>query len=591
MGSPSPETLRHSADELRGILRDERLSALFQPIASFVESAIFGYEALIRGPAGSSLHLPLDLLRAARECGLTPEFELACCRLHVREFARQKLDGKLFLNLSGDALLYAHALESGALHFILEGGLSPNRIVVELTEHERIDDPARLQEVVQDLRRSGLTLALDDFGDGRSSLRLWSQLQPEIVKIDKYFVQGVQKDPAKFASIRALAQLAEVFGAQLVAEGLESEAEFAVVRDLGVPLGQGYLLGRPEAVPPGHFPDAVMALFNTRKIAVFPETVRVPIRAASTAQLVIPAPAVAPTVQNDRVVRLFSEHPELHALPVVDGDRAIGVINRRAFMDRYAQPFQREVYGRKPCTMFMNDRPLLIEKSTPLESLTQILTGEDQRYLSDGFIATDGGRYAGIGTGESLVRAVSEIRIEAARYANPLTFLPGNIPISEHISRLLASGVAFTTAYFDLNQFKPFNDRYGYWRGDGMIKLAAQSISRQCDPLRDFLGHVGGDDFIVLFQSDDWRTRCERVIGLFNQEARHLYDAKDVANGGLHGEDRHGNAAFFPLITMSVGAVPDSGGGRFRDHEEVASVAASAKHRSKQAKSGLFVLA
>jgi diguanylate cyclase (GGDEF)-like protein len=582
---------RHTPDQLRGIIGNGGLSSVFEPIASFEDASIFGYEALIRGPTDTPLHNPLELLRAARAAEITAEFEIACCGIHIREFVRLGLHGKLFLNVSGDALVYAWNMTTGALHFILDGGLSPNRIVLELTEHERIDDPALLHELLQDLRRMGLHFALDDFGDGRSSLRLWSQLQPELVKIDKYFVQGVQDDAAKCASIKALVQLAEVFGARLVAEGIETEAELAVVRDLGVSLGQGYLFGKPRAVPAGQLAPAIITLFRTRKIAVFPETVRVPIRSALTGQLALQAPAVAPSVQNDRIARLFSEHPELHALPVVEGDRAIGIINRRAFMDRYAQPYQREVYGRKACTMFMNDRPLLLEKSTPLESLTQVLTGEDQRYLSDGFIVTDEGRYAGIGTGESLVRAVSEIRIEAARYANPLTFLPGNIPISEHIARLLASNASFTACYCDLNQFKPFNDRYGYWRGDEMIKQAAEIIARNCDPLRDFLGHVGGDDFLVLFQSDDWHARCEQIVVLFNAQARELYDAEDIANGGIHGEDRHGSTAFFPLTTMSIGAVPATGGRRFRNHEEVASAAAAAKHQAKQAKSGLFVLA
>lgn len=535
-----------SPEGLREVRQSGGLSAVFQPILAFEDASFFGYEALIRGPADTPLHGPLQLLRAAREAGITAEFEIACCGIQIREFVRLGLPGKLFLNLSGDALLYAGNMEGGALHFMLDGVLSPNRIVIELTEHERIEDPAMLNDVLEDLRMMGLNFALDDFGDGRSSLRLWSQLQPEIVKIDKYFVQGVNGDAAKCASIKALVQLAGVFGARLVAEGIETEAEFAVVRDLGVSLGQGYLLGRPDASPSRRLHAAVSALFRTRKIAVFPEMVRLPIRSASTGQLAIQALAVAPATQNDRIARLFTEHPDLHALPVVEGDRAMGIINRRSFMDRYAQPFQREVYGRKPCTMFMNDRPLLLEKSTPLESLSQVLTGEDQRYLTDGFIVTDEGRYAGIGTGESLVRAVSEIRIEAARYANPLTFLPGNIPISEHIARLLASNASFTACYCDLNQFKPFNDRYGYWRGDKMIKLAADVVARKCDPLRDFLGHVGVDDFIVLFQSDDWRLRCEQIVTLFNLEARQLYDADDIANGGIHGEDRHGQPCILP---------------------------------------------
>ncbi|MBR7513801.1 GGDEF domain-containing protein, partial [Mycobacterium tuberculosis] len=79
----------------------------------------------------------------------------------------------------------------------------------------------------------------------------------------------------------------------------------------------------------------------------------------------------------------------------------------------------------------------------------------------------------GLGTGEELVRTVTEIRIEAARYANPLTFLPGNIPLNLHIERLLEANAEFYACYVDLNHFKPFNDQYGYWQGDEMLKMAA----------------------------------------------------------------------------------------------------------------------
>ena len=88
--------------------------------------------------------------------------------------------------------------------------------------------------------------------------------------------------------------------------------------------------------------------------------------------------------------------------------------------------------------LFANTTPLVLDKHTGLDGMTAVLTSVDQRYLTEGFIVTEGGRYLGLGTGEQLVRVVTEARIEAARHANPLTFLPGNIPISEHIARLLA---------------------------------------------------------------------------------------------------------------------------------------------------------
>jgi diguanylate cyclase (GGDEF)-like protein len=225
-----------------------------------------------------------------------------------------------------------------------------------------------------------------------------------------------------------------------------------------------------------------------------------------------------------------------------------------------------------------------------VDQVLGILTSEDQRYLTDGIIVTDNGRYIGLGSGEQLVRSVTETRIESARHANPLTFLPGNVPISQHIERLLKSGVEFVACYADLNNFKPFNDQYGYWRGDQMIRLAAKLAVSHCDPRRDFVGHVGGDDFILLYQSTDWQLQCELIVTKFADRAVELFDAPAREAGGIHAEDRHGVSRFFPLTTLSIGAVSIRQG-VYSTAEEVASAAARAKHHAKTQGEGLLVWA
>ena len=220
-----------------------------------------------------------------------------------------------------------------------------------------------------------------------------------------------------------------------------------------------------------------------------------------------------------------------------------------------------------------------MELDCDVEQLIGILTSQDQRYLSDGFIVTDNGRYIGLGTGDKLVRAVTEARIEAARHANPLTFLPGNIPISMHIERLLESGNRFVACYADLNHFKPFNDLYGYWRGDEMIRLAARLIVSHCNAQCDFVGHVGGDDFLVLFQSEDWLQRCQGIVDEFALEARGLFDETARMAGGIHAEDRHGIQRFSVHHALHGAAcIPP---GVLRHAEEVANLAAQAKARSQ----------
>ncbi|MEO5693456.1 MAG: phosphodiesterase, partial [Usitatibacter sp.] len=440
------------------------------------------------------------------------------------------------------------------------------------------------------LRSLGIALALDDFGDGHSSLRLWAELAPEFVKIDKYFVRGLQEDATRFQCVKAMQHLSKVFGTRLVAEGVECEADLRVLRDLGIEFGQGYLLGMPEADPPHAPPPQIISALASGALSVYPEVVRMPQRQNTVSQLVISAPTLGQDETNNFAVDLFASHTYLHAIAVLGPEGApIGILNRRAFMDRYAQPYYRELYGKRPCTAFMNADPLVVERNFSIEALTQVLTGQDQRYLADGLVIADSGRYVGLATGESLVRAVAEIRVEAARYANPLTFLPGNIPISEHIARLLGAGVEFTACYSDLNQFKPFNDQYGYWRGDEMIKLAAACLSAACDPLRDFLGHVGGDDFVVLFQSADWRDRCVRIVSEFNTAAPSLFDTVDRERGGITAEDRQGRPAFFPLTTLSLGVVRILAGS-YQRPEDVASAAAMAKREAKHRGLAIFEL-
>jgi GGDEF domain-containing protein len=461
-------------------------------------------------------------------------------------------------------------------------------LVLEITEYERVTDMDELSSVVREIRGAGVSLALDDFGDGRSSLRLWSQIKPEFVKIDKYFTKDISQHADKLKTIQALQQIGATFDTKLVAEGIETEEDLRVLRDLGIAYGQGYFLGRPAALAREQIDAQAMAVMVDKRVAVFPELRRASNAGSLSRIAVIEAPAVTAHTTNDEIAELFQSNPQLHAVAVVEGLRPIGIINRAGFVNDYSKLYYREVWGRKPCLMHANTAPRLIERNHNVDELVGILTSEDQRYLVDGFIVTHNGRYEGLGTGEQLVRSVTETRIEAARHANPLTFLPGNIPISQHIERLLGSGAEFVACYADLNHFKPFNDQYGYWRGDEMIRLAAKLALAHCDPQRDFVGHVGGDDFIILYQSTDWQQQCEQIVSEFASCAVNLFDPSAREAGGIYADDRHGIPRFFPLTTISIGAVVIHHQD-FSSAEQVASIAARAKHDAKTSGQGLVI--
>jgi diguanylate cyclase (GGDEF)-like protein len=212
-----------------------------------------------------------------------------------------------------------------------------------------------------------------------------------------------------------------------------------------------------------------------------------------------------------------------------------------------------------------------------------------RRKRVDGFIITDAGRYLGVGQVHDLMREITQMQIHAARYANPLTLLPGNVPTTEHMARLLEAREVFCVSHCDLDNFKPYNDVFGYSKGDDIILLTAQVLQSCCDAEYDFLGHIGGDDFILLFQSPDWEARCLRALRNFEQALRVIVPIDDASGRGFFSEDRRGERVFYPFPTLSIGAVLIETGAQ-PTHLEVSAAAAEAKKQAKRtAGNSLFV--
>lgn len=582
--------MKAEQDALNSLLQNDMLFAVFQPIVDLRQGTVLGHEALIRGPVDTPWHSPLAMLRLAATQSRLVEFELHCAAVVLARWRAMERHGHLFLNMSAGALVAAMGgelptwFESAAIRFQIDAA----SIVVEITEQEKIADLSLLRNAVGKLRALGTSVALDDFGEGHSNFRLWAELKPEFVKTDKFFTGGLASDPQKLEFLRAIAMLSQTLGTRVIAEGIEEADDLRVLRDLGIGHGQGYLLGRPsQAMAWSIAPLASPALIDPA-IVVMPRPTGQIGRSVLRHLILVQAPAIDPWTVNDEVSTIFQSHPDLQALPVLRDRRPVALINRQSFMNDYARLYFREVHGRRPCLGYANQSPRVVGIDDNVEDLLEILKSDDQRYLKDGFIVVEDGCYVGLGTGEQLVRTVTEARIEAARHANPLTFLPGNVPISLQIERLLAGGGSFVACYADLNNFKVFNDYYGYWRGDEMIRLFARTAVERVDPHRDFVGHIGGDDFLVLFQSPDWQQRCICMIERFAAEALTLYDNDAREAGGIEGADRHGVIRFFPCTTVAIGAVCIKPGlyGRAQD---VANEATAAKHEAKLAVDGLAI--
>lgn len=583
-------------------VRSLPLHAVFQPIVALASGDVLGYEALIRGPAGSAHATPDALFRMAQAAGTTVALETAAARTALSSWAALHLPGKLFLNFSPLTLRHLLDRQGHGMAALLglngapdaRAAIAPSRVVIEVTEQTAVGDATSFARAMGVLTELGLQYALDDFGTGHANLDRLAELTPEFVKIDKSLVRGIGASSRRLEVLRAVLRMMHGLGGGVIAEGIEDAEELALVRDLGVMAGQGYFLGRPALSPPLEPSPQVRAVLDSSQIAVFPQTLRTGRSGITAGQLLRPAPAVSAHTSNNEVLARFHAQPDLHAMAVIDDSgRPLALINRQSLIDRYATPFHRELYGRKACIALANPAPLCFDRRVTLDDMASLFAGEHSRALADGFVITDADRYVGLGTGADLLRAITEVRMEAARYANPLTFLPGNILLNQHIDRLIEAGSPFHACYVDLNHFKPFNDRYGYWKGDELLKGAAAILAQACDAARDFLGHVGGDDFLVLYQGQDWRERIEDAMARFNDGALAMYAAADRVAGGIHGEDRFGRPVFHPPVTMAVGVVrvgAEAMATLRLGSQHIGAAAAVAKRRAKRLAHGLVIV-
>lgn len=232
---------------LSDVLHDGGLTPHFQPLVDLESGQVVAYEALIRGPRGSNLEHPGALFAAAHAADRLTELDLRCriAAFRTAEAAGMAAGHTLFVNLEPSAVGRRAPAELEAAAFAPPPGA---QVVIEITERSLTADPAGLLRAVAELREQGFAIAIDDVGADDRSLALMPFLAPDVIKLDLALVQG-RPSVQKATILNAISAQVERTGAQVVAEGIETEDQVGVARSLGATLAQGYLFSRPEPLP------------------------------------------------------------------------------------------------------------------------------------------------------------------------------------------------------------------------------------------------------------------------------------------------------------------------------------------------------
>lgn len=568
--------------ELLNIVEHQQLQCVFQPIVDLKSKKTCAFEALIRGPFNSVLHHPLNLFNFAEEQGVLYELDTFARISSIEAFSRQvKADDDLhlFLNISINAVLNTSHQQGITIEALKAFGLPPEKVVIEITELQPVDNFDAFIAAINYYRSNGFKVAIDDLGSGYNGLRIWSEVRPDFVKIDRHFVSDIHLNDDKKAFMETMLTLANSTHTKVVAEGVESEEELDVLMAMGVELAQGYLFKKPEKIINQNlnyrWPDAA-----TYRVASHDE--------ACVADIYFEHLTINSDMRVNEISELFLNHPQLDYFPVVDSGKVQGMVWRRDLMDLLARKFGQELHSRKAIALVMDQSPVVVDYKTSLVALSRLVTDSAEFDVHDAFVVEQDGRYIGCCDVKNLLRKMTDLKVEMAQHANPLSGLPGNMPIQKKLNKLIQQSEPFMMMYIDVDNFKAFNDNYSFDEGDQVISLIAK-ILKEVVPEEQlihgdsFIGHIGGDDFVVMsLYPGEYESWAQQVLQKFQNEVMVFYSDTDRKRGSILATNRNGEQQHFNLMTLSIGILlvnPQL----FEHRQKLSSYATKAKKGAKSA--------
>jgi len=233
-------------ERLQELIVHERIVTAFQPILLLKDHTVLGFEALSRGARGTNLETADELFGAAERHGLLVELDRLCRMRALLSAGRVPSNARLFVNTLPATIRDPHFRGKPLIDFLDRAQVSPDRIVLEITEKLVIENYAMFREAMQYFVDLGMSFAVDDVGAGYSGLELIARLHPHFLKIDMSLVRDVHTSVVNRAMVKAIVTLSRAIGATVIAEGIHIQEEAAALEHLGVDFGQGFYLARPE---------------------------------------------------------------------------------------------------------------------------------------------------------------------------------------------------------------------------------------------------------------------------------------------------------------------------------------------------------
>ncbi|MGV9706373.1 EAL domain-containing protein [Streptomyces sp. NPDC003483] len=502
----------------------------FQPVVNLTTGGVTALEILARPETG-------DILAQARR---DPELDGRLAALAVRAAARKETLLPLHVNVFAGTLADLGGL-AALREAVRAAGRSPWEVTVDIGPPYTHVPQHALLEAVAALRGHGFRICADGVGDGDVPLRLLTDLAPELVKLDVSLL-------ARPAAVRAMRTLCEQLGALLSVEGVETELQCSAAVAAGAQLAQGDLFAPPARLPAA---DVYVPVLS-------PGVAPTPPPGPSVLQFVRPAALLPATASAGRVRALLTGSPDVSGVLLVDpAGVPVRSVHRSRFLLSMSGPFGHALYADRPAAK-LGDPPRTVGvDATAWEVLDVVADGERDRTSDDVAVVDRHGRCVGV------VRLADLVRAQEAAGLNPLTRLPGSDVITTEVDRRIAHGLVFALSWLDVDHFKQVNDGAGFAAGDELIRAVGRALQLAASGATR-VGHIGGDDFLVLADPDT-----------LDPLARSVLDAPWSAGGRP--------------VTLSLATILCAPGS-VSDHREAAACLAPLKQAAKSLSGASWVL-
>jgi diguanylate cyclase (GGDEF)-like protein len=564
----------------------ENVDYALQPIVNINTGIVLGFEALLRGYQNAGFNSIKELFDSAYD-----ENVMYTLDLHLREKAIFKFMSleysnkcKLFYNLDNRVLNMPDYSTGNTLNLLKKYSLKPKSLTFEISEQHKLDYTFETKNIFSAYKNQDYKIAIDDFGSGFSGLLLLYHSEPDYIKIDRFFIEGIYGDPKKKLFVQKVLNLAHILGIIVIAEGVETVDEFFVCKEIGCDFVQGYLIQKPQ--------------INIENLSYKYENIvainkRHKRKTDSDIDLLYSQLADIETVDIDKrsmsdVLEMFQKHSQNTFFPVTDENfEPLGLIRekdlKKYVYSKYGQSLLLNNGVGKKISDFVTKCPAS-DVYNSIEKITDIFSMDE---TSEGVILTENGKYAGFLSAHSLLRAINEKNLAIARDQNPLTKLPGNILINSYISDTFYNfSEEYIYVYFDFDNFKPFNDKYGFRVGDRAILLFADIIRAYEQKDVFFAAHIGGDDFFTGIKHERGNfgktlMNVEKIINKFRTDVEAFYNEEDRNNGYIFAKTREGKCKKYPLLTVSAAVINLSDKRDALSIEELSVIIANTKKKAK----------